>query len=265
MRLRGGAWAQICAKTGVVTKKMENQSNARPVVRMDRDSFLRGAKAALPICAGYLLLGMACGILSNKAGMSAVQAGILSALLYAGSGQFMIANMTLAGASPLAIAASVAMVNLRHILYSSALVQRFAGCTQLQKALFAAEMTDESFGVNMGNFAKGDWTPNAARAVNTTSHLAWTLANVLGAIVGEQIHIDLAIISFSMTSIFLCLLMMQNKRGDFLCAMVAAAAGVAICKCVGLSQVAVLIGALMGVVAGVCAHAVRQKKEDVPA
>lgn len=244
---------------------MENEPNVRPVVRMDRGSFLRGARAALPICVGYLLLGMACGILGNKAGMSAVQVGILSALLYAGSGQFMIANMTLAGASPLAIAASVAMVNLRHILYSSALVRRFEGCTQLQKALFAAEMTDESFGVNMGNFSKGGWTPNAARAVNTTSHLAWTMANVLGAILGEQIHIDLSIISFSMTSIFLCLLMMQNKRGDFLCAMAAAALGVIVCKCVGLSQVAVLIGAILGVIAGVCAHAARAKKGDVPA
>ena len=240
---------------------MDKGVNVRPVVRMDRGSFGRGAKAALPICMGYLLLGMASGILGNKAGMSPVQIGVLSVLLYAGSGQFMIANMTLSGASALAIAASVAMVNLRHILYSSALVQRFAGCTRLQKALFAAEMTDESFGVNMGNFSKGDWTPNAARAVNTTSHLVWTLANVLGAILGEQIHIDIAIIGFSMTSIFLCLLMMQNKRFDYLCAMAAAAAGVVVCKCIGLSQVAVLLGAVLGVIAGVCAYAVREGRE----
>ncbi|MBE5780448.1 MAG: branched-chain amino acid ABC transporter permease [Clostridiales bacterium] len=220
---------------------------------MKQNTIRAGMAAAIPVAIGYVPLGLACGIVGAKAGLSLLQVALLSVFLYAGSGQFMIASMFAAGASPISIGVSVALVNMRHILYGSALVQYFHQESKWFTTLFAAEITDESFGVNIGRFQKGNWNPRSARAVNTTSHATWTLSNCLGVIVGTMIPLDTAIIGFSMTSIFICLLMMQKSTQDHLWAMGVAAFGVVGAKLLGLSQVAILIGALMGVAAGVIA------------
>jgi predicted branched-subunit amino acid permease len=55
---------------------------------MDDHQFRDGAKAALPIVLGYLPVGMAFGILAQKAGLTAFEAGLMSLLVYAGASQF---------------------------------------------------------------------------------------------------------------------------------------------------------------------------------
>lgn len=216
----------------------------------------------MPVCVGYVALGIACGIVGEKAGMSVLQILLLSILLYAGSGQFMVASMFAGGATPIAIAASVALVNMRHILYASALARFFQGESKGKTALFAAQITDEAFGVNMNRFQQGDWSPAQARVVNMASHGTWIASNVLGAVVSGWIALDTAIIGFSMTAIFICLLSMQKRTADHIAAMVVAAAGVVLCKCVGWGQVAVLIGALLGVAAGLVVSCARRREEE---
>ena len=62
--------------------------------------------------------------------------------------------------------------------------------------------------------------------------------------------IPTAIMSFAMTSIFICLLACRTwARRTFACA-AAAALGVVVLKLLGLGSVAVLLGALLGVLAG---------------
>lgn len=152
--------------------------------RMQDHRARMGIAAAIPICVGYVPLGLACGIVAAKAGLNLLQVALLSVFLYAGSGQFMISSMFASGASPLSIGVSVAMVNMRHLLYGSALAKYFFGERRLHAALFAAELTDEAFGVNMGRFQQGNWTPHSARFANTTAHLTWILSNCLGVVVG---------------------------------------------------------------------------------
>ena len=54
-----------------------------------------------------------------------------------------------------------------------------------------------------------------------------------------------------MTSIFLCLLFSQKGTKANIAAALMAVLGVFVCKCLGLSGPAILIGALLGVVAGI--------------
>ena len=60
---------------------------------MDNGRFRDGAKAALPIVLGYLPVGMAFGILAQKAGLTAFEAGLMSFLVYAGASQFIAVEM----------------------------------------------------------------------------------------------------------------------------------------------------------------------------
>ena len=60
---------------------------------MDDHPFRDGAKAALPVVLGYLPVGMAFGVLSQKAGLTAFEVAMMSFLVYAGASQFIAVEM----------------------------------------------------------------------------------------------------------------------------------------------------------------------------
>ena len=207
------------------------------------------------------MLGLPCGLLCQTCGINALEAFLLSIFFYSGAGQYMIPNMFLAMADPLSIIASVSLVNTRQMLYSASLSRFCAGVGKVLSFVFAATVTDESFGVNLAQFANGHWDVKRACMVNVFSMLTWATSNAVGVLVGQLISVPTALASFAMTAIFICLLCMQKFTKANICAMAAAAFGVFICKFVGLSGPAILIGAVIGVCIGMLASR-GQKTEE---
>lgn len=218
-------------------------------------------QAAWPIMAGYIVLGLPCGLLCQQAGMSAVQVFLFSIFFYSGAGQYMIPNMWLAGADPLSIILSVSLVNTRQVLYSTSL-SRF--CTNASKRLmfiFGATVTDESFGVNLVRLQTDNWGIKRSAMVNIYSCLTWAISNVIGVLIGSLISVPTALASFAMTSIFICLFCMQKITLPNLCAAATAVIGVIICKLCGLTNPAILFGAIFGVLIGFFVSCIQKKKE----
>ena len=213
---------------------------------------------ALPIILGYVAIGIPCGILSASIGMNALQVLLMGVLFYSGAGQFMIPNMWLAGSPIGAIIASVSLVNTRQMLYSASFAPWCANAPKRLSFLFAATVTDESFGVNMNKFLAGGWTVRESTLVNLMSQTSWTLSCVLGVLVGNAIGIPLSIAAFAMTSIFICLLATQKISAANIVAAVFAMVGVFVCKCVGLAGPAILIGAIVGVACAIVFSRVKE-------
>lgn len=207
---------------------------------------------------GYVAIGIPCGILSDSIGLNALQVFLFSALFYSGAGQFMIPNMFLAGSSIASIVASVSLVNTRQMLYAASFAPHCEGVRKRLAFLFAATVTDESYGVSTAKFESGDWSVDRAMMVNLFSQSSWALSNVVGVLVGSAIGIPLAIASFAMTSIFICLLCSQKMSVENGVAVVVAMLGVFVCKVVGLSGPAILLGALAGVAAAMAVSAARR-------
>ena len=203
--------------------------------------------AAYPIMLGYVGIGVPCGILCESVGLNALQVLLLSALFYSGAGQFMIPNMYLTGAPVASIVSSVAFVNTRQMLYSASLAPWCAGAPRWLAFLFAATVTDESFGVSIRRFEEGGWTADRALLVNLFSQSSWAASNVVGVLVGSALAIPLPIAAFAMTSIFICLLVTQRLTSANVVAAGCAMVGVLACKLVGLSGPAILVGAVAGV------------------
>lgn len=202
--------------------------------------------AALPVVLGYVAIGIPCGILSASIGLNVVQVLMFCLLFYSGAGQFMIPNLWLAGTSIVSIIASVSLVNTRQMLYSTSLAPYTQQTKKRLAFLFAATVTDESYGVNIAKFEEGEWSVGRATMVNLFSQLSWTLACVAGVLLSSVLSVPLALASFAMTSIFICLICMQKFSLANGIAVVAAMAGVVVCKLVGLAGPAILIGALVG-------------------
>ena len=159
-------------------------------------------KAVWPIWLGYLPLGFAGGVLSQKVGLTPLEVGLMSLLVFAGSGQFIALAMMGSGSSSISsIVMTTFIVNLRHLLYSSTLATYLMGKSRKYLGLFAQGITDETFAMNLNQFtAQGNtWDPPRALGLNILAHGCWIFSNMLGNI----IVIDTAIVSYTLTAMFI--------------------------------------------------------------
>jgi 4-azaleucine resistance transporter AzlC len=168
-----------------------------------------GATAAWPICLGYIPVGLALGVLAQQADIPVWAVGLMSVLIFAGSAQFIGVAMLAAGASTFSIILTTFVVNMRHVLMSSALAVYLHGVNRWFLTLFAYGITDESFAVNMTRFRKGQWNRWNALIVNHLSNLVWVLSTVIGALVGQFIPQGAFGIDYALPGMFICLLVYQ--------------------------------------------------------
>ena len=61
--------------------------------------FRLGVKAAVPTALGYVAIGLAFGVVAAASGLSALEVGLMCALVYGGSAQFAMCALIVAGAS----------------------------------------------------------------------------------------------------------------------------------------------------------------------
>lgn len=215
-------------------------------------------RLAAPIMLAYLAIGFPCGVMEQAIGFTPLMVFVLSVTYYSGAGQFVLPQMVLAGAPVAAIASTLSFLNMRQILYSTAFSAHTADDRKLPAFLFAATVTDESFGVNMERYlADPTWNARRGLAVNVCCMLSWAGANALGCALGPVVDLPIALLSYAMTSIFICLAVTQDLDRDAVVVMVATAVAVVGLKLLGLGAAAVLAGATIGVGCGMVAKLVR--------
>ena len=182
----------------------EKTSNTRLVVK-------EGLKAAWPICLGYFPIGLAFGVLAQKAGLNPLAIALMSVLVFAGSSQFIAVSMLSAGATLLPIVVTTFVINLRHVLMSSSLAVYLRGVGKGWTALFAYGVTDESFAVNLTRFRDNHWSWRQAMVVNHTANVAWIGSSIVGAYGGQFIPAGAFGIDYALIAMFLCLLVLQLR------------------------------------------------------
>jgi 4-azaleucine resistance transporter AzlC len=179
-------------------------------------SYLKeGVSAGWPICLGYFPIGLSLGVLAQKGGLAPWQMGAMSMVVFAGGSQFIAVAMISSGGSPAAIVGTTFMVNLRHLLMSSALSLHFPGVSRRFLALFAYGVTDESFAVNMARFKEGKWDRRSALILNQTANATWIVSTVIGACVGRYIPSGVPGLEYALTAMFICLLVFQLRGPIF--------------------------------------------------
>jgi predicted branched-subunit amino acid permease len=107
------------------------------------------------------------------------------------------------------------MINLRHLLMSSALAVHFPGVSRRFLALFAYGVTDESFAVNMARFNQGGWNRYSALVLNQVTNATWFFSTLAGAYAGQFIPAGSLGIDYALTGMFICLLVFQLRGRIF--------------------------------------------------
>jgi 4-azaleucine resistance transporter AzlC len=170
-----------------------------------------GIKAGWPICLGYFPIGLAFGVLAQKAGLHPLEVVLMSLLVFAGSSQFIAVSMLSGGATILSIVVTTFVINLRHLLMSSSLAVYLRPVNRSWTALFAYGVTDESFAVNLTKFRDSTWDWRQAMVVNHTANVAWIGSSILGAYSGQFIPAGAFGIDYALIAMFLCLLVFQLR------------------------------------------------------
>ena len=170
-----------------------------------------GVVGAWPICLGYLAIGLAFGVIAQKSGLSPMEIGLMSLLVYAGSSQFIAVSMLSAGAGIVPIVITTFTVNLRHMLMSSSLSTFMRNLGTGRLSLFAYGVTDESFALNTARFRDGNWDWRRALVLNHTTNLTWIASTVAGGFGGQFIPAGALGIDYALSSMFICLLVFQLR------------------------------------------------------
>jgi 4-azaleucine resistance transporter AzlC len=225
--------------------------NRRLQLKENIHPWLRVVIAALPIMLGYLPVGFAYGVLAQKAGLSTLNTLLMSMIVFAGSAQLIAVGLVANGIGPLTIIPTTFVVNLRHLLFSAAIFPYLTHWRKNELAVFASELTDETFALHSTRFERGKVEKSEAFAINIISHITWVLGGWLGVIAGQLVvEVESLALDFVLPAMFIGLLVMQIKnRTQVWVALLAGTASVAFLL-LGFSQLHVIIATVIGATFG---------------
>ena len=114
-----------------------------------RLEFFNGIKAELPILIAVIPFGMIYGVLGLDAGLTAVQVQAMSVIVFAGSAQFIMAQLFAIHTPVLIIILTAFLINLRHALYSASVAPYVKHLPASWRGILAYLLTDEAYAVSI--------------------------------------------------------------------------------------------------------------------
>jgi 4-azaleucine resistance transporter AzlC len=217
----------------------------------NRASFWAGVRAELPLLLAVFPFGMIYGVLALDAGLSPLAAQAMSSIVFAGSSQFITAKLVHDLVPGIVIVLTIAVVNLRHMLYSASLAPHLDSVSTRWKALLAYLLTDEAYAVTITHYDKNGKTSTshwyflgAGLALWTTWQISTAVGIVLGTTLPTYWPLD-----FALPLTFIALVIPALKDRPAVAA--ALSAGVTALLAFGLPfKLGLIVAALVGITIG---------------
>lgn len=164
---------------------------------------------SIPVMLGYIFLGIAFGVLLADAGYHFIWAFLTSVVIYAGSMQFILVTF-LTGAVGLIYAAVMTFfINGRHIFYGLSFVEKYKKMGKMYPYMVFS-LTDETYSVLCATkVPEGLDEKKVFFFISFFNQCYWVLGSVIGALLGNYIPFDSTGIDFSMTALFLVIMVDQ--------------------------------------------------------
>lgn len=188
-------------------------SVAKAQINPEKARWLEVLGVSMPLCLSYIPIGLACGILLHAAGFNFVMTLIVSIVVFSGGAQFILASLLTINAPLSSIFVTLFFLELRYALLGSSLSKYIKSESQHFIWLFAVSMNDENYAINYLKFATDKkWTPKDALLVEHYSLISWSVANMVGGLIGSTISINLEVVDFALTALFLYMIVMQVQN-----------------------------------------------------
>lgn len=210
-----------------------------------------GLRAEIPLLVGVFPFGLIYGALALASGLSLVQSQLMSSIVFAGSSQFIAAQLFQESTPGLVIVLTIAVVNLRHMLYSASLAPYVSPLPMRWKVLLSYLLTDEAYAPtvihyeNEGVTSYSHWFYLAA---GFALWLTWQVSTALGILLGSAIP-DSWSLAFALPLTFIAMVVPGLKTRPAVAA--ALSAGVTALLAYSLPyRLGLILAALLGIVVG---------------
>lgn len=167
----------------------------------------KALKDTVPVLSGYMVLGIGFGILMQTKGFGVLWTLAMSALVYAGSMQYLAVDLLAGGASLISAALTTLLVNARHLFYGISMVDRYKDVGKAKPYMIFA-LTDETYSL----VCNGEKSARYCFFVSLFDQIWWVSGSVIGALVGGFLPVAMTEgIDFALTALFVTVFVEQWK------------------------------------------------------
>lgn len=216
--------------------------------------FWSGARDTVPMMVGAAPFGVIFGTLAIASGIPAWAAMALSAVVFAGSSQFVAVSLIGGGTALPVLWLTTFVVNLRHALYSATLLPYARHLPNRWRWALAFWLTDETFAVVENQLRLHTGERDGAYywlGSSLAMYLNWQVWTVAGIVVGSSVPglAELGL-DFAMVATFAAIVAPQLRERPVLCAAVVAGAVAMLARSLPY-KLGLMLAATSGVAAGV--------------
>jgi len=216
-----------------------------------RKAFWEGVRAELPLLIGVFPFGMIYGALALNAGLSTFASQMMSSIVFAGSSQFVTAQLVHDSAPGFVIVLTIAVINLRHMLYSASLAPYLKDLSLKWKALLSYLLTDEAYAPGILKYEKEGITPFShwfLLGAGFSLWFIWQASTALGIFIGAEMPKDWPL-DFALPLTFIAMVVPILKKRPLIAA--ALSAGVVALLAFHLPfKLGLILAALIGITVG---------------
>ena len=166
----------------------------------------------LPVLAGFLVLGIAYGMLMLEKGFGPQWSVLMSAVAFCGSMQFVAITLLTTAFHPLEALILSLLVNARHLFYGLSMLDKYKGFGKV-KGFLIYTLCDETFSiVSSVNPPDGIEPKYFYLSISLLDYLYWVFGSLLGGLLGGFMPFDMKGLDFALTALFVVLFLEQMKK-----------------------------------------------------
>ncbi|SIQ51650.1 4-azaleucine resistance probable transporter AzlC [Rhizobium sp. RU33A] len=167
----------------------------------------QGFRSTLPLTVAVVPIGLVFGAVAATKGLSALEAMLMSALVFAGGSQFVAMNLWSHPASIAALGMAALLVNVRHVLMGASIARRMVAFSLRQKIISMLFLADEIWAVAEFHAREHRLTSAWFFGAALPFYAAWVLSGLFGALLGGLVG-DPAVIAmdFVFPAVFVILI-----------------------------------------------------------
>lgn len=215
---------------------------------------------------GAAPFGIIFGTLAVSSGLSVAATLAMSALVFAGSAQFVAIGLIASGAGLVVLLLTTLVINLRHVLYSASLLPFVRHLPPRWLVPLAFWLTDESYAVAHNHYQQRD-LPLVHKhwyflGSGLSMYSTWFICTLIGVLLGHALPGMAGWgLDFAMVATFIGIVVpMLRTRPMLVAALVAAVVAVAANPLP--YKLGLMLAALLGVGAGIVAERLCRQSED---
>lgn len=168
----------------------------------------------IPVLTGFLVLGIAYGMLMQKKGYAVQWSVLMSAVAFCGSMQFVAITLLTTAFHPLQAFLLSIMVNARHLFYGLSMLESYKGFGKV-KTFLIYTLCDETFSiVSSVEPPEGVDRKRFYLSISLLNYCYWVFGTFLGGIAGTYLSFNTTGLDFALTALFVVLFLEQMKKPE---------------------------------------------------